>query len=344
MKRIYILLTVCLGLVACKKIDVGFTVSPNPARAGQSVVFTNQSSGGEEWAWTFGDGSSSTLKSPSHTYKKPGTYTVTLMVDNKKSLRSSASLQVYDTIPTFNSEDTVFAVYLDYTFKAEVYNPYNYTVDYEWMLPIKTIYAQVTDTTMNSSTLHLYFVKPMADAPIWLRVVLNGDTTLIQKSFTVANRATNSVLIRNGEGDWRQRIFGKRAEMPVLDATAAALLDAEQDTMQIYNGYAFYLSDMRVVFPELEGFHISSRKFYYRTVDDGLWVANIDGSCNVQIDSLDCHAMTLDDTDNRIYWANDNGVWYMPFIGSDNNQFVTVPTQLNSMTGVTRLAADPEKK
>jgi hypothetical protein len=34
----------------------------------------------------------------------------------------------------------------------------------------------------------------------------------------------------------------------------------------------------------------------------------------------------------------------LPFIGSDNNKFVTIPQQLNTMQGVTKLAADAEKK
>ena len=64
----------------------------------------------------------------------------------------------------------------------------------------------------------------------------------------------------------------------------------------------------------------------------------------MQIDDADCLAMTLDTKDNRIYWATSTGVWYMPFIGSDNNKFVTTPKQLNNLTGITKLAADYEPK
>ena len=68
--------------VACKKVDVDFTFSPTEPKAGESVKFSNKSSGGEKWLWHFGDNVHSLLKNPSHTYKKPGTYTVTLMVDS----------------------------------------------------------------------------------------------------------------------------------------------------------------------------------------------------------------------------------------------------------------------
>ena len=70
-------------MMACKKIDVDFSYSPDQPKAGEKVTFTNLSTGGEEWAWTFGDGGTSTLKSPTYTYKNPGTYTVTLKVDGK---------------------------------------------------------------------------------------------------------------------------------------------------------------------------------------------------------------------------------------------------------------------
>ena len=335
MKKIYLLLTLCLALIACKRNSIDFSYSPTEPRAGQSVLFTNLSSSGEEWAWTFGDGATSTLKSPSHTYKRPGTYTVILKVDNKNAWTEVKELTVYDTIPTFVCEDTVFSIYTDYKFTANVYNPYNYTVEYEWTLSDSIV-------SVNNDVLTCYFTQPNDSAEISLRIILNGDTTNVTKRFYIEDKATNSVLMRTAEGDYRQRIFGKRAEEAKLDNTATTLLDAEQDTIQDYNGYTFRLSELTAIFPDMKGFHIASRKIYYR--ENGLWVANIDGANQVQIDALECTAMTLDLTDSRIYWANENGVWYMPFIGSDNNKFVTVPTQLNKLTNVTKIAADGELK
>ena len=329
MKRIYTVLTICCALVACKKIDVNFTYAPEAPRAGEKVQFTNNSSSGEDWEWTFGDGSTSTIKSPSHVYKQPGTYRVMLKVDNKSSLTATQELTVYDTIPTFTCADSIFYVYKDYTFTACVYNPYNYNISYLW-----------SDSSTEAS-LSLYF-REAGQTKLSLRVVLNNDTTFIEKTIDVLDRATNSVLLRTADGDYRQRIFGDRAEAVKRDASAKTLLDAEQDTMQIYNGYAFYLSDLKTVFPNLEGFHIANRKIYYRA--NGLWVANIDGAYPVQIDTLGCAYMTLDTKDNRIYWANSEGVWYMPFVGSDNNKFVSTPEQLNTMTNVIKLAADGEPK
>jgi len=334
-------------MTACKKTNVDFTFSPTAPRAGESVTFTNQSSGGEEWNWTFGDGTVATTKSPTHTYKQPGTYMVTLQVDKKSSLTASRQITVYDTVPTFVASDSSFVIYKDYTFTANVYNPYNYDVSYLWYEPVDGAgyvppYLVITDTTLEKSTLHLYFIRPLPEAGIGLRVILNGDTTVIRHYFNVADRATNSVLFRTPDSDYRQRIFGDKAEPEQALAERAALLDTEQDTLQTYNDSTFRLSALAATFEGIKGFHIANRKIYYRA--DGLWVANIDGAYKVQIDTADCSAMTLDTRDNRIYWANAEGVWYMPFVGSDNNRFITVPAPLNFLTGVTRIAADGELK
>lgn len=334
MKKIYILLTICCVLIACKKNEVEFSFSPEAPRAGEKVQFSNLSTSGEEWAWTFGDGSTSSLKSPAHTFKQPGTYVVALKVDDKKQWTVAKEITIYDTIPTFVASDSVFYIYEDYTFTANVYNPYNYEVSYEWIYTDSLV-------SCDGATLKCYFTEPNDSAELALRVILYNDTTDIVKRFYIQDKPTNSVLLRTAEADYRQRIFGKRAEVAKVDTSATAMLDAEQDTIQTYSGYTVRLSEL-VAIEDIQGFHIANRKLYYR--GNGLWVANIDGSYKVQIDSLDCTAMTLDLTDNRIYWANEKGVWYMPFVGSSNNRFVTVPTLLNEMTGVTKIAADAEKK
>ncbi len=45
-------------------------------------VFTDQSIGADSWKWDFGDGTTSTLQNPTHTFASVGTYTVTLTVQN----------------------------------------------------------------------------------------------------------------------------------------------------------------------------------------------------------------------------------------------------------------------
>ena len=60
-----------------------FTATPTSGTAPLAVQFTDTSTGSPtSWSWTFGDGTTSTLRNPSHTYNAAGTYTVSLTVRN----------------------------------------------------------------------------------------------------------------------------------------------------------------------------------------------------------------------------------------------------------------------
>jgi PKD repeat protein len=62
------------------------------AADGLSVLFTDKSAGTPTgWFWDFGDGKSSTAKSPSHVYSQAGTYTVELTIVNAFGVRDSTS-------------------------------------------------------------------------------------------------------------------------------------------------------------------------------------------------------------------------------------------------------------
>jgi PKD repeat protein len=60
-----------------------FTGAPTSGSTPLTVAFTDTSSNSPTtWYWTFGDGYTSTAKSPSHTYSVKGTYTVSLKATN----------------------------------------------------------------------------------------------------------------------------------------------------------------------------------------------------------------------------------------------------------------------
>ncbi len=61
--------------------SAAFSVSPVELCAPGDATFTDASTGDvTDWAWDFGDGGTSTLQNPVHTYAAPGAYDVTLIV------------------------------------------------------------------------------------------------------------------------------------------------------------------------------------------------------------------------------------------------------------------------
>ena len=75
-----------LAISGCGKKTTACCDVPATGTLGNSVSFSSAcSKDGVKYEWNFGDGSSvSTEANPSHIYLNPGTYTVKLMVMDKK--------------------------------------------------------------------------------------------------------------------------------------------------------------------------------------------------------------------------------------------------------------------
>jgi hypothetical protein len=69
-----------------------------------SISIYNKTSGGAKYYWEFGDGKTSTKRSPKHYYRKPGKYTVTLYVkSNCTWYKQKKTIKVSDKIKHGNS-------------------------------------------------------------------------------------------------------------------------------------------------------------------------------------------------------------------------------------------------
>lgn len=88
--------------VTVKGIAADFSVNITGGTAPLTVVFTDESkSDPTSWLWEFGDGSSSTEQSPSHTYTSMGLYDVSLTVENDEG----SDTETKSTFITVNGGD-----------------------------------------------------------------------------------------------------------------------------------------------------------------------------------------------------------------------------------------------
>ncbi len=87
--------------VAAQPIVTDLTFTPSSPLVGQSVNFTATASGGTSpysFSWTFGDASTGTGSTVSHTYNTAGTFTVTLTTKDANNVQAAAS----HTVPVGN--------------------------------------------------------------------------------------------------------------------------------------------------------------------------------------------------------------------------------------------------
>lgn len=97
-------------IIRVKPLPVAeFDFTPVDPRAGQAVNFNDRSTGNPtSWEWDFGDKSTSSLRSPNHTYTTAGSYTVKLKVSvGAFNSTKSQTLVVATDSPAFNMEQTL---------------------------------------------------------------------------------------------------------------------------------------------------------------------------------------------------------------------------------------------
>ncbi len=78
-------------------LQLAVSAAPASGIAPLPVAFSARPTGGlapYAYAWDFGDGTSSTVADPSHTYEAPGTYRVTLVVQDSLGTRTSSEFTV----------------------------------------------------------------------------------------------------------------------------------------------------------------------------------------------------------------------------------------------------------
>ena len=345
-KIIMILMAFAMTIVGCKKVDVNFTFSPTEPRAGELVKFSNSSSAGESWNWDFGDNTSSVLKNPSHTFKKPGTYVVSLMVDSAKYNTCSHVVTVYDTVPTFVASTDSICHYTEVVLSANVYNPFSYKLTYEWTLPEGCV---LVTGSLNSRSITVYFKEFSKSATdtksVALTITQKDQTYNISRDLRIyETKAPAIVMELTNHTVMRQRMINPYLEDPIAaDGEDVHMLELSSDTAVTFNGVTFYASKMQDIFPDMTIKRLqidAMAQKWYITTSEGLFVANFGGQNIVSIDKDATGGIFVDAVRNSLYWATNSGLKAMPLIKSINNQFATIPELYNSISDIDRIVVN----
>ncbi len=237
----FTLMLACI-LIACQNDDtVNFSYSPETPRAGESVSFSNLTKEGEEWAWTFGDGGESTVNSPTKVYRQPGTYTVTLKVDDKKYRTCTKTITILDTIPSIACSVDTIPYYQTVTFRTSFYNPNNEEVQYLWTFPESTIITSGDSTT---STVSVYFTEKSATVTVSVLLTIGKNTHSLSTTLPIADAPATALLFATTDGQLlRQRLYPNGAETPTAmsvsseyTAQTRALILDKNDLYLLSNG------------------------------------------------------------------------------------------------------------
>ncbi len=138
-------------------------------------IFTDHSIGADEWNWNFGDGATSVLQSPVHTYADTGTYTITLLVKNYTTgceYTKTETIQIISEKANFNVSDSVICKNNSINFTAIGNNNINVT-SFEWSFGDGT-------TSNNSTVSHIYTLAGKYTVQLIVTDIFGCKDTLIK--------------------------------------------------------------------------------------------------------------------------------------------------------------------
>ncbi|MGC4101992.1 PKD domain-containing protein [Ferruginibacter sp.] len=148
-------------------------------------TFTDKSIGADEWNWDFGDGTTSTVQSPVHTYAGTGTYTITLLVRNHTTgceYTKQTTIQIIDERAHFTASDTVICKNNNIIFNATGNTAAN-VANYEWdfgdgntggSVSTQHVYTQAGKYTVRLIVTDIFGCKDTLIKP--LHITVDGPT------------------------------------------------------------------------------------------------------------------------------------------------------------------------
>ena len=149
----------------------GFTTN-SPVYLGDPMIFTNTSTGSEpiDFLWDFGDGVTSTLVNPTHTYTVSGSFTVTLTATNFFGSDSlSQAVEVLEPIPPTAEFESNSPIFLGETAVFTNTSTGSGVLTFEWD------FGDGVTSTLENPT-HLYLQVGVFDVTLTVTSPFGSDT------------------------------------------------------------------------------------------------------------------------------------------------------------------------
>jgi len=335
------------GLTGCKELSCNFSYSPTTPCAGESVTFVNESVGADDYLWDFGDNGTSTSSSPTHIFRKPGTYTVRLRIMRNKVEKKYCThdIVVIDTIPSIAMDSDSIYTYTPVTIKANVYNPWKRKLTYQWTLPKEAVVLD--GKSLDSSVVVCYFTKSMPAASVRLNLHVGDKLFELSRQDTIHHHASQSLLYRIDQTCYEQFIYTIRSQTLYQDAqtTTSAenitLLQQENDSTYLYKDW-ITLKQVNQMIKEdtIYGFQVDRLMAkIYAYGQQGLWVRNLlDTNQRLLVASSHIHAVKADVTNNRLYWASNEGIFVHSLLQLRSNQDDFTPRNITMRADIARIS------
>lgn len=339
-----------LTLVSCKELTCEFSYAPVSPVAGQVVTFSNMSTGADDYAWDFGDNGISTTANPTHIYRKPGTYTVSLTIKRNKTEKRTRTqhITVLDTVPSLACDSSIIRTFTPVKFYAKIYNPWRKVLTYRWTMPEQAVL--VAGKSLDSSAVVCYFTQPDFSSQVSLTIQMNDEEPVVLKDypFTTVHQPGSSVVYATELDSMEQFTYSLYSHRlfrnPILcNPTSKQLLKAEQDTVYQYGPNKYTVAVVNSLLNEdVKGFQVDRLMAkIYAYGNAGLWVSNMQGENKRQLVKTGVRALKVDGDGNCLYWATDEGLFCHRLLRTkDNQETVTTDTVTIVYKNITKISVN----
>ena len=349
-------------LISCSKDEAkpkpvaGFTASKTTVMVGEEIHFTNTSTNAISYAWSFGDGTTSTLESPAKTYDAAGTYTVALAATGAGGSNSS-SLEITVTAASVYFMDTDDEIF------GKLVLDVNKTVTTVKNLAGMSGVGLAYDTVHNKVYFSDFYDADTPNGKIWMMnidgtsAVAIADTINDPYAVTLDLPAGKVYWVDNNGNVSRANLDGSSPDTALVNIVGGGLraiaLDKDNNKMYFFdatNDILYWANmDGTGVAPLITGIYgyaiyvdeVNHKIYYDEEYTPALMRANLDGTGveeiyknpDAAVGKSRIYGITIDYESNKLYWSNrDAGEIYRANLDGTSRE--TLKTGLSSPRGI----------